>query len=294
MSKQKLKRKRTYKPIELRYLPTAAAQFEFRESVASGGATITGYASLFAPSRTDMGSFQEVVAPTAFDAALNGNADVRCLWNHNPDHVLGRTKSGTLRLSKDSRGLLYEAELPNTTLASDLAESMRRGDVDQSSYGFFVTDESWEMDDNGVIVRTLLSVSLFDVSPVTYPANPNTVSKVRAQFPHGDEHIRERIAALRSRRDDDDDDDEPCDPTIDPDCDPDNLDGDVDEQDSSIRCSCRCERCLNNRCERCIRSECSDAVCYDRGCAMPGQDENRSDHLRIARHFNSARLNLYL
>jgi uncharacterized protein len=290
MSKQKLKRKRTYKPIELRYLPTAAAQFELRESVASGGATITGYASLFAPSRTDMGSFQEVVAPTAFDAALNGNADVRCLWNHNPDHVLGRTKSGTLRLSKDSRGLLYEAELPNTTLASDLAESMRRGDVDQSSYGFFVTDESWEMDDSGVIVRTLLSVSLFDVSPVTYPANPNTVSKVRAQFPHGDEHIRERIAALRSRRDDDDDDDEPCDPTIDPDCDPDNLDGDVDEQDSSIRCSCRCERCVMSDCRSCYRSGCSDRACRSNSCPM--QDEQRADVLRLNQYFANAKANL--
>jgi hypothetical protein len=278
MKKHTLKRERTAKPRELRYLPTTDARFELRQN-ANGASVVSGYAALFAPARTDMGSFQEIVSPTAFDDALNSNADVRCLWNHNPDHVLGRTKSGTLRLSTDSRGLLYQAELPNTTLAADLAESMRRGDVDQSSYGFFVTDESWEMDSSGVIVRTLLSVSLFDVSPVTFPANPNTMSKVRAQFPDGKEHIKERIAALRSHRDSDlDEDDDGCDPELDADCDDEGLD---DEELNSATCSCRCERCVMRSCRDCYNMRCADGACRDAGCQSPGQDEVREDTLRV-------------
>ncbi|MGB6868921.1 MAG: HK97 family phage prohead protease [Acidobacteriaceae bacterium] len=198
MSKHKLKRERALAPRELRYLGNNDARFELRET--SNGATITGYAALFAPSQTDMGSYSEVVAPTAFDAALKSGADVRALFNHDPNHVIGRTKAGTLRLSKDSRGLIYQADIPRTTWAQDLAETMRRGDVDQSSYGFFVPEdgEDWEMGQDGIVVRTLRNVNLFDVSPVTFPANPNTISKLRAQFPDGKEHIQERIATLRS------------------------------------------------------------------------------------------------
>jgi len=198
MSKHKLKRDRSLPPRELRYLGNNDARFELRET--SAGTTITGYAALFAPSQTDMGSFIEVVAPTAFDAALKNGADVRCLFNHSPNHVIGRTKAGTLHLSKDSRGLIYQADIPRTTWMQDLVETMRRGDIDQSSYGFIAPDdgEDWEMDQNGTVIRTLRNVNLFDVSPVTFPANPNTVSKVRAQFPDGKDHIRERIATLRS------------------------------------------------------------------------------------------------
>ena len=296
MSKNELKRKRAIEPIELRYMSNANARFELRQTN-DGGSVISGYAALFAPSRTDMGNFIEVLAPTCFDASLNSNADVRALWNHNPDHVLGRTKSGTLRLSKDSRGLLYEAQLPNTTLARDLAETMRRGDVDQSSYGFVVADESWEMDSDGIIVRTLLSVNLFDVSPVTYPANPNTVSKVRALFPNGDEHIRESIASLRGQpvvtRDDDDGD--PSDPDSQDVLQGIDADDDDDDSDDELElCSCRCERCVMRSCQDCYNTRCTDRACRGAGCNMPAQDEARADALRIAQHFHTRRSNLYL
>lgn len=139
---------------------------------------VTGYGSVFSKQSEDLGGFREIIAPGAFDGRLDD--DVRALFNHDPNYVLGRTKAGTLNLSIDKEGLRYEVDFPNTTVAKDLMESIKRGDVDQSSFAFTVDDDEFTEVD-GVIVRTIHRVKkLFDVSPVTYPAYPDASVGVRA------------------------------------------------------------------------------------------------------------------
>lgn len=132
---------------------------------------LTGYAAVFDEMSENLGGFRERIASGAFAKALGG--DVRALFNHNPDLILGRTKSKTLSLREDQRGLYCEITLPNTTVARDLLESINSGNVDQMSFGFRTKKDSWDEVD-GEVVRTLLEVELFDVSPVTFPAYPQT------------------------------------------------------------------------------------------------------------------------
>jgi HK97 family phage prohead protease len=143
------------------------------------GRQITGYAAMFDQRSEELGGFHEVIRPGAFDRALKEGHDVRALWNHNPDLVLGRTKAGTLRLSVDDRGLKIEADLPETQAGRDAHVSIGRGDVDQMSFAFRVLTDEWRTE-NGEPLRELLDVELFDVSPVTYPAYQQTHVSARA------------------------------------------------------------------------------------------------------------------
>lgn len=142
--------------------------------------TITGYASVFGRETVIAGLFREVIAPDAFNDAV-GRDDVRALFNHDPSLILGRTAAGTLRLEVDARGLRYEIDPPTSPIAAGLVESIRRGDVSQSSFGFRVTKEEWQhpATANELPLRTVRGVELFDVSPVTYPAYPETSVSAR-------------------------------------------------------------------------------------------------------------------
>jgi HK97 family phage prohead protease len=167
---------------------------------------ITGYAAVF-NKPTNIGSrFQEVIKPGAFDRALKEKQDVRALFNHDDGQVLGRTKSGTLRLSVDSKGLKYEIDPPDTSLARDLMTSMKRGDIDQSSFAFMVRGQKWNettKDGQTTYLREITDVDLMDVSPVTYPAYEATTSGVRSMFPDGEIEIpkAEEDPALKAAAD---------------------------------------------------------------------------------------------
>ena len=166
---------------EIRSLPVSA---EFRVTDNDDGSvTITGHPAVFGKWSEDMMGFRERVAKGAFARTLKEGADVRALWNHDGNFVLGRTKSGTLRLSEDDTGLHMELDAPNTPTIRDLViEPIRRGDVDQMSFGFVTKKDEWKRgEDNEIDERTLLDVDLFDVSPVTYPAYPDTDVAVRAK-----------------------------------------------------------------------------------------------------------------
>ena len=120
--------------------------------------------------------FVEVVAEGAFDNSLRNNT-IKALYNHNTDNILGSTKSGTLRLECDSVGLRFDIDLPNTTVANDLYESVKRGDVDGTSFGFKVLDDKWskvEKDGEEIMKRTLLEVELYEISPTPFPAYEDT------------------------------------------------------------------------------------------------------------------------
>lgn len=134
---------------------------------------IVGYASVF-DSPTFIGGpgggFTEVVKRGAFTKTITSH-DIRALFNHDENLVLGRTDSGTLRLSEDSHGLRMEIDPPNTSMGRDVVEMVRRGDVSGASFGFTPVKQAWARGENGEPDRReLLEVRLFDVSPVTFPA----------------------------------------------------------------------------------------------------------------------------
>lgn len=140
------------------------------------GRTVAGYAAVFdAPSVLLYNSFKEKIDRGAFAGSLT--EDVRALWNHNDDIVIGRTKAQTLRLAEDAHGLRVEIDLPQSR--PELLESIRRGDVDQMSFAFEVQADEWGKGDDGVPLRTLQKVRLFEVSPVTFPAYPQTSIAMR-------------------------------------------------------------------------------------------------------------------
>ena len=150
--------------------------------------TITGYAAVYHRADDDGTEYSlgagivEHIMPGAFDDAI-GRDDVRALFNHDPDHVLGRNKAGTLRLTADARGLRYEVDMPDTQLARDLRESIRRGDISGSSFAFTIPDggQEWREDGDRVI-REIRAVTLHDVGPVTYPAYESSTTHARACY----------------------------------------------------------------------------------------------------------------
>lgn len=146
--------------------------------------TITGLAAIY-NSRADLGWFEEEIAPGAFDDAISVS-DVRALFNHDPNLLLARQGSGTLKLSVTERGLEYEFEAPNTSVGNDLIVLMERGDVSQSSFAFTIAEggQEWRKEKRGeeyVDVRRITKVDkLYDVSPVTYPAYDDTTAAKRS------------------------------------------------------------------------------------------------------------------
>lgn len=152
-----------------------------RDAMEDKPTMITGYAAVF-NSKTTIGNwFEEIIEPGAFSRSLSENGDVRALFNHNWDKVLGRTKSGTLRLEEDDRGLKFEIDVPNTSAGRDLAESMDRRDIDQCSFGFWITEETWDYSVEPAL-RTIHEVELYEISVVSIPAYEDTeASLVRSK-----------------------------------------------------------------------------------------------------------------
>ena len=145
--------------------------------------TLRGYAAVYGEETVIGGFFREVIEPGAFDAAIGRPDDVRAQFNHDSNLVLGRTSAGTLRLSSDAQGLVYEIDLPDTTYARDLAASVERGDVSQSSFMFEVVRDQWEYPERSsgeLPLRRIADVKLFDVAPVTFPAYEGTSVSARA------------------------------------------------------------------------------------------------------------------
>jgi len=140
---------------------------------------IEGHAAVFNQLSEDLGFFKEKIAPGAFKNA--NKQDVRALFNHDPNFVLGRNTAGTLKMEEDKTGLKVQIDPPDTSFARDLSVSIDRGDISQMSFGFRVVKESWDKGKDGALdTRTLEEVDLFDVSPVTFPAYPQTDVGVRS------------------------------------------------------------------------------------------------------------------
>lgn len=138
----------------------------------AAGSRLQGYAAVFDALSPDLGGFREIVRHGAFRRSLAAAADVVALWDHDARSVLGRSKSGTLRLAEDARGLHFEIDAPNTTIGRDVLEMVGRGDVSGASFAFTAREQRWNRDHGGTL-RELLDVELHDVTVTPRPVYPD-------------------------------------------------------------------------------------------------------------------------
>lgn len=169
----------------MRQLHTVATEFATRED--GDAPHISGYFAVFNSNYEIAPGMSESIAPGAFSRTLAD--DVRALINHDKTLVLGRTKAHTLSLNEDARGLWGDVQInPNDQDAMNLYERVKRGDVDQCSFGFDIVREDTEVRDDGSIHWTIREVKLFEVSACTFPAYEATNISAR-------EKERDQIAA---------------------------------------------------------------------------------------------------
>ena len=160
-----------------RRMRTVGTEFKTRDD--GDAPVIEGYFAVF-NSTYDMGmGMTESIAEGAFSRSLSN--DVRALTNHDTTLVLGRTKVGTLKLEEDSRGLWGHIDInPNDADAMNLYERVKRGDVDQCSFGFDIREEDTEIFENGDVHWTIKDVELYEVSCCTFPAYEETGIQARS------------------------------------------------------------------------------------------------------------------
>lgn len=163
---------------KMRQLRTVGTKFETRED--GENLSIEGYFAVFNSIYEIVPGMSESIAPGAFSKTLSG--DIRALINHDTTLVLGRTKANTLQLREDSHGLWGHIDInPNDTDAMNLYERVKRGDVDQCSFGFDILSEETDFRDDGSVHWTIKEVELYEVSPCTFPAYEETNISARAK-----------------------------------------------------------------------------------------------------------------
>jgi len=232
---------------------------------------LVGVASVY-NQQYDSGWFVETVKPGAFNKVLASDPDVRCLFNHEPDNLLGRTKNQTLRLEDSASGLRYECDTdPNTTIGRDVQAMVGRGDLDGCSFSFSVSKQAWreEKDASGnmILYRDIEEFDeIGDVGPVTFPAYAGTSVGERSLWPDGvPAEIRSRVPALakpsrrghKTRRDD---------------------------EDGASECTCTCDPCQDGACVDCNCDGCDSTTCLNDACQCDaaGRSRRGSVKLRLA------------
>ena len=156
-----------------------STQTEFRTREDGDDLVIEGYFAVFNSIYQIAPGMSESIAPGAFDETISG--DIRALINHDTTLVLGRTKAGTLSLEQDSHGLRGTIKVnPNDQDAMNLYERVKRGDVDQCSFGFDIRSEDTDIREDGSVHWTIKDVELFEVSCCTFPAYEETNISARS------------------------------------------------------------------------------------------------------------------
>ena len=142
----------------------------------ASGRTLSGYAATF-NDPTAIGGFTERIAPGAFSRSLASGRDVLALLDHRADVLLGRTRSGSLKLSEDAKGLRFELKVPDTAAGRDVIALAERGDLGGMSFGFVATEDAWDGD-----TRELRAVTLHEISIVqSWPAYQATEINLRSK-----------------------------------------------------------------------------------------------------------------
>ncbi len=160
------------KQIERRFLQLTDCDLRSTDT----GHELTGYASVFNTESVIAGLYREEVAPGAFAKTIKEH-DIRALWNHDSNIVLGRNKAGTLSLSEDSHGLRTVIKAPDNEWGRPVVDAVKRGDITGMSIMFRAIKQEWTRPDEDsaeMPKRTLREAKLFEVSPVTFPAFPTT------------------------------------------------------------------------------------------------------------------------
>lgn len=173
---------------ELRSLTTEKPTMEKRDD--DEQLRIVGYAVKWGQRSHPMWGFQEIFQKGAFARALE-NPDVYAAWNHNASEILGRTPN-TLVLEEDEVGLRYEILAP--TWAARYVETIERGDVRGSSFIFRPVLQEWDESDPDMAIRTIVEAELYEVSPVTNPAYPQSTAGVRSADSNPYEEYKRSIA----------------------------------------------------------------------------------------------------
>ena len=150
-------------------------------TLSATGKTLTGYAAVF-NSEAVLGDFSEVIRQGAFAKSLATGSNIRALYQHQGDALLGTTRGGTLQLREDAKGLAFELALPDTTHGKDLAILVGRGDVAGCSFGFRVAPggDRWEQR-GGKLVRELIDVELVEITLTSDPAYQDTTVAMRSR-----------------------------------------------------------------------------------------------------------------
>lgn len=168
----------TEQPTQVETRRVTVQEFELRAGDA-GSMSFRGYAAVY-NSPSEPLPFTETIAPGAFDKTLRSRNNVKMYLNHDSTLVLASTRAKTMKLTSDSKGLLVESDLPDTSYARDLAVLMERGDVDSMSFGFSVPSggDRWSPDG---MTRELRQIRLHEVSVVTgFPAYSATSAALRS------------------------------------------------------------------------------------------------------------------
>jgi HK97 family phage prohead protease len=166
---------------------------------------ISGYAARYGKATMIEPGLREIINKGAFTQTVKRKDSCIACFNHDESKILGRVSAGTLRLRDDSDGLYFDCDTPDTSYANDLLESIRRGDIAECSFGFYLDPDGddFSKDADGTILRQIRSCSVFDVSPVTNPAYGGGVTSVaarsRAQFPDGLPFSEARMKEATSR-----------------------------------------------------------------------------------------------
>lgn len=184
--------------IETRHFGDAELRVTFGAGMR---ALIEGYAIVFNKLSLNLGGFREVIRPQAIERTLKEGIDVRALVDHETAKIIGRVSAKTLRLKADAKGLAVEIDPPNTGAARDVVESISRRDITGMSFAFRVMPDGddWEMVDE-MPIRHVLDMRVLEVSPVTFPAYPDTEVDVAAARSAAGSGIEAALASLAKWR----------------------------------------------------------------------------------------------
>ena len=182
--------------MERRFLPLEDVELRADEE----GLHLSGYGAVFNAEATIMGAFREQVAPGAYAKTIQ-EGDIRALWNHDPSIVLGRNRSGTLKLEEDDRGLRFELTPPDNEWGRPVVDAVKRGDVSGASILFAPIKQEWQRGESGELaLRTIKEARLFSVDPVTFPVFTETSVRARSEDGQGAEIEDILIEARRIER----------------------------------------------------------------------------------------------
>jgi len=200
-------------------MPLTRSYFKMTEietrKTPEGKMIVTGYAAVFESLSVPLWGFREKIRAGAFKNTISASDNnIRALWNHNRDYVLGSTGNGSLKLKEDDKGLRFELNIADTQIGRDGFVSIERRDVDGMSFSFNAVKQEWDETDPQNVVRTLIEVDCQEISPTAFPAYQDTSisartakddyaeyqESIKRQREQSDNDIRSRMIEMNKRK----------------------------------------------------------------------------------------------